>query len=157
MPVVSFVIALLALAIIGQVDGKDFTGKTLVGNVLLPEKLTKLPEGSCMTVKLKDARRADAPSTTMAKEVIRTPELKVQEGKPLLYSVKLKEGPKDFIRYSVSIVITLGWCPEENSGEWIRKGDLLNHRGFSVVLKDCQNDNEICKGPMVSLEESYGK
>ncbi len=104
-----------------------------------------------MRVDLKDSRLADAPSKMIAKQIVKTPSLKIEEGKQLMYKIELNGKLSDLTRYTVSAVINMGWCADENGSEWLRKGDFLNDTMFPVQLNDCQND--ICKGPMVSVKK----
>ena len=150
-----YAVAFITLLSVTYARSVDFTGKKLEGNIILPADLAEIPAGSCLKVELQDARRQDTAHKTIVKEVITTPELAFEKGKPLTYSLDLKGELEDMADYSVSVVANMAWCAEEGGKEWIRKGDLLNDTNFTVKLKDCAKpESKVCKGPLISLIKS---
>ncbi len=131
-------------------EATDYTGKTLQGNILLPNEVKEIPDGSCMRVKLQDTMLADAAAKTLLQQKVDKPDLKVENG-TVGYILELKGDLSDVNEYTISVVVNMGWCAEENGKEWIRKGDLLNDTQFKVQLKECPKDDKLCKGPIVSL------
>lgn len=133
---------LLPFAFVGAVD---FTGKKLEGNVVLPDEITELNKGSWLKIELADARKADAPSKTLAKNVMDDKQIKYVKGQPIPYSLDLKGELDEQAEYSLSAVLNVGWSPEAG-GEWIRKGDLLTDTNFPVKLDSCSKpEQKICK------------
>ena len=146
---------ILPLALFSLLEAANFDGKKLEGNIILPNEVKSIPEGSCMKVSLEDATKQDTASKTLAKKVIKTPELSYEEGKPISYSLDLKGELNEALDYSMSVVINLAWCAEEGGKEWIRKGDLINDTNFPVKLQDCiKASQDVCKGPLVSIIKS---
>ena len=141
--------------LIWSVLGSDYTGKTLQGNILLPDAFSGIAKGSCMSIELQDGRIADGRSKTLSKKVLKDAELKFEKGKPMLYNLDLKGQLEDDAKYSVAVVLNNKWCAKEGGQEWTRKGDLLTVQDFPVKLKDCsKQETKECKGPMVSLTQT---
>ena len=128
------------------VHGVDFTGKKLEGNVVLPDEITEIKDGSWLKIELIDARKQDASSTTLAKKVMKRQEIKFVKGQPIPYSLDLEGEIDEQAEYSLSAVLNIGWSPQEGGSEWVRKGDLLTDTNFPVKLDSCTKPEQmICK------------
>ena len=128
------------------VDAGDFSGKKLEGRVTLPDEVTEIPSGSWLKIELVDARKQDVASSTLAKQVMKTPQLKYVKGQPIAYSLDLTGELDEQAEYTLSAVLNVGWAPEEGKQEWIRKGDLFTDTNFPVTLESCSKPEQlICK------------
>ena len=128
------------------VDAVDFSGKKLEGKAILPDEITEIPSESWLKIELVDARKQDAASSTLAKKVMKTPELKYVKGQPISYSLDLTGELDEQAEYTLSAVLNVGWAPEEGKQEWIRKGDLFTDTNFPVTLQSCSKpEQQICK------------
>lgn len=135
--------AILSFAI---VKATDFTGKKLEGNIILPEELTEIKDGSWLKVELADTRKQDTSSKTLAKKSMSAKELAFTQGQPIPFSLDLNGDLDETASYSVSAVLNVAWEPKEGEGEWVHKGDYLTDTNFPVTLDSCSKPEQmVCK------------
>ncbi len=106
---------------------------TLSGKIIFRgEAPDTLPEPSQLKVTFADVSLACAPSKKIA-EVITKVE-KYDKNTPLKYSLTFtKPKPEDrCVATAVSAVLNVGWIPDPNGQDWLRRGDWLNDTRHSV-------------------------
>lgn len=130
------------------IESVDFTGKKLEGNVLLPVDAAEIKDGSSLKVELLDARKQDTASKTLAKIIMASPELKLEDGQKIPFSLDLQGDMDDKAYYTLSAVLNNGWTPKEGGDDWIQKGDFLTDTNNPTTLESCSKpDQLICKAP----------
>ena len=109
---------------------------TIKGQIKFPRTPGRLPHGSCLVMKFEDVSMQDAASVRLAS-------LKTNMSNSFVndvfdYSLKSKKPiMNEFWRtYTISAVLNVGWCPGNNSDEWVRAGDYLTDTHFGIPLNN---------------------
>ena len=99
---------------------------------LIGKSINKIPKGSCMAVKIEDARIADASSVEIAKKVLKNQDLQLKNG-AVFYNITFDQ-PKDSVEYTLGATLNMGWC-SSNDDDWLHSGDFMTTTFFNFDVK----------------------
>jgi uncharacterized lipoprotein YbaY len=107
---------------------KILTGEvvTVKGKVILPEQLAKLPDHSCLKIRVKDISDKDVFSHVLATKVHDLSKKSV--GRKFDYVLKFRRPMESHENrgYTLAAVLNIGWCHQVHKHPWIRVGDFLS-------------------------------
>jgi len=125
---VYFYLSFLTCCLFTSAEKAVLHGKiTLIG-----KSINKIPKGSCMEVKIEDARIADASPINIAKRVLKNQDLQLKNG-AVLYNITFDQ-PKDSVEYTLGATLNMGWC-RSNEDDWLHSGDFITTTFFNFDAK----------------------
>ena len=118
---------------------------------------SSIEDGSCLNVNLKDITDFTTASKLIANATMKDINEGYEQGSALKYEIEIPTDLSSDKKYSVSAVLNIGWCKDENekidAGNWIKENDFLTDTNFIIEnLEQCSNSkSKECKGPKISL------
>lgn len=92
----------------------------------------KLPSPSCLNLFFEDISLQDVSSVLYAKKQIDVSGYDMK--KQYQYSLETKKPINTKLVYSISVVLNIGWCPNQNATSWVRNNDYLSESTIKVPL-----------------------
>jgi len=114
----------------------------ITGYVRVNVPTGELPENSCLRIKLVDASRMDASSTTIVEEIYDLEGQEIEEKFP--YEIWASKPANDELwrRYQLQAVLNIGWCKEPGSSTWIKQGDYNNDWAHPIYMTEEEDEYE---------------
>lgn len=106
----------------------------IVGNIIFPRKIAKLRKPSCIVIKMKEISFKGAYSNIIEYKEVTFDNHPV--GNMLWYEIKSKKPVDQHLnwRFTISVVVNVGWCHKKNSYPWVHKGDFLSVKEHALFF-----------------------